>query len=954
MSDTNNTTIRFGVDASGVQSGVNTIKTEMPKAGAAFLDAGKKAEVMAKAITEAANNNVKATERQVNSLIGRITQYTATVGKSRADLLAQQAAQMGMSESLGPLIAKMREADAALQSVGHSSRGVRTEMMRIGFDAARGDYGRLAGSAMELGEQFDIMGKLAAMGGGATVGALAAVAASVAAVVVGIEAANSRFEAFNAAMNGTMGYARQTRESVQGLAEDLSQRFGVGVGAATDQLNQLVATGKVTADLFPTVGSVAVAMTKTTGESFDKVLGGLLKQQDEVKKAAEEYQAAHHSMTDAQMALIDSLDKTGRKHEAFKLLITQELDDIERTTKEKTGTMASMWDGLTAGVQRYFRALAGKSTDIDVLNDLKEKQAAQQSGRMPGDYTDYGPLIAAQQKTVDGNKADQAQADRNAAKNALLAESLENVRKEYERTLGPQQKLAEATKRDNAIIDERIRILSQTGKLTPARRAQLEALRTQMIDFDTKHDMPKHARSPVSGINADASSALQLRKLAEQQAQQQLQFQRSMGLVSAEDYYRKLHDIEAKALQDEIDTEQKRVNALSKFQGSAAYKEAAGKLALLRQQLSGLDQTRDNSIAEDSQSSRLGMQQFQYGLDDGVSKQRAGFDQQDQTQFMPQQLKAETEQRLQILQQFYDKETALRQQYALDPQSKRQELQDKLQRLAQAQTTELNALNLHLQQQQEIRDSYSDQMNLAMVKLSGDGQTAAQTTADAFTQAWSDSTNALNTFLTTGKGNFDQFVSGVLADMAKIALQFAEMQAMKGLMGALFGGGSSMSSLFGLSSGTDEGVASSVSGVGSNSFGFTAPLSGFATGGHITGPGTGTSDSIPAMLSNGEYVINAAATKKYRGVLDSINSGRLSHFASGGAVGSVQSSSVSSDSSGSSNPVSVVVNHNSGGGLSDQDAKDLHKLVQAFVDQRMSYQMRRQGGYAQQIRYGQI
>lgn len=36
-----------------------------------------------------------------------------------------------------------------------------------------------------------------------------------------------------------------------------------------------------------------------------------------------------------------------------------------------------------------------------------------------------------------------------------------------------------------------------------------------------------------------------------------------------------------------------------------------------------------------------------------------------------------------------------------------------------------------------------------------------------------------------------------------------------------------------------------------------------ATGGYITGPGTATSDSIPAMLSNGEYVIRAAAVDRY-------------------------------------------------------------------------------------------
>lgn len=39
--------------------------------------------------------------------------------------------------------------------------------------------------------------------------------------------------------------------------------------------------------------------------------------------------------------------------------------------------------------------------------------------------------------------------------------------------------------------------------------------------------------------------------------------------------------------------------------------------------------------------------------------------------------------------------------------------------------------------------------------------------------------------------------------------------------------------------------------------------SGYASGGYISGPGTGTSDSIPAWLSNGEYVIRAAAVRKY-------------------------------------------------------------------------------------------
>ena len=45
----------------------------------------------------------------------------------------------------------------------------------------------------------------------------------------------------------------------------------------------------------------------------------------------------------------------------------------------------------------------------------------------------------------------------------------------------------------------------------------------------------------------------------------------------------------------------------------------------------------------------------------------------------------------------------------------------------------------------------------------------------------------------------------------------------------------------------------------------------YATGGKVTGAGTGTSDSIPAMLSNGEYVMTAKATKLYEPLLAAMN-----------------------------------------------------------------------------------
>lgn len=58
-----------------------------------------------------------------------------------------------------------------------------------------------------------------------------------------------------------------------------------------------------------------------------------------------------------------------------------------------------------------------------------------------------------------------------------------------------------------------------------------------------------------------------------------------------------------------------------------------------------------------------------------------------------------------------------------------------------------------------------------------------------------------------------------------------------------------------------------------------------AGGGSIVGAGTGTSDSIPAMLSNGEYVLTAAAVNRLGlPFLDKLNAGDFPGYAEGGLV----------------------------------------------------------------------
>ena len=63
------------------------------------------------------------------------------------------------------------------------------------------------------------------------------------------------------------------------------------------------------------------------------------------------------------------------------------------------------------------------------------------------------------------------------------------------------------------------------------------------------------------------------------------------------------------------------------------------------------------------------------------------------------------------------------------------------------------------------------------------------------------------------------------------------------------------------------------------------PVPQFASGGRVAGPGTGTSDSILARLSNGEFVMRADAVSHYGPeLLAQMNARRLPKFADGGYV----------------------------------------------------------------------
>jgi len=149
-----------------------------------------------------------------------------------------------------------------------------------------------------------------------------------------------------------------------------------------------------------------------------------------------------------------------------------------------------------------------------------------------------------------------------------------------------------------------------------------------------------------------------------------------------------------------------------------------------------------------------------------------------------------------------------------------------------------------------------DQMKIKIGELKNAGNDLEKAFKDGLTQGIQTSLVGLANGTMTLKDAIKNLATTIVNSMAQIASQQLAMQA-----------SSAISGWFGAAAGAASGAVTA------------------ATGGYISGPGTGTSDSIPARLSNGEYVVRAAMVSHYGvGFLHALNRGQLRKFSTGGLV----------------------------------------------------------------------
>ena len=195
--------------------------------------------------------------------------------------------------------------------------------------------------------------------------------------------------------------------------------------------------------------------------------------------------------------------------------------------------------------------------------------------------------------------------------------------------------------------------------------------------------------------------------------------------------------------------------------------------------------------------------------------------------------------------------------------------------------------------------AYISELNSERAALSQD-LAGKQEMMSAYYANWKETHRTSMSYMAEGMTSFQSGLTGIFEDIGDGIKSAGDLMKSFGSMvinilikmQAQAAAASITSSLFG---GLFSGSATSKAPTVTTSDMINGKTKWFATGGAVFGAGTGTSDSIMAMLSNGEYVINAASVSKFgTGFFDALNAGRMPAFATGGIVTGASLSSISS------------------------------------------------------------
>ncbi|MFL9883118.1 phage tail length tape measure family protein [Paraburkholderia agricolaris] len=858
-----------------------------------------------------------------------------------------------------------KQAAEGMDKIGAHTAASRRELVVMGHEVLMGNWRNLGGSAMVFAEQIDAM-KLILSPAGLAVTALTGV---IAAFAVAIYKGHEAQETFNKSLQVTGNYAGLTSSSFAAMTRSIADATGDGLGAARQGLQGLVSSGQITGQALELLGQAVVRMHDLTGEKLDEIAKDYARMPEGVAKWAAEHNRSMHFITTAQYEYIQRLEETGDKQGAM-LVVAKALDEhLRNESLQNLGALEKAWRGVgsaISGAWEWMKSIGRDETMAEQIAganaEVQRLQHALQapSGAMNADVLQ--PQLQAAQAKLEALNRDALREQERATTQATNGQTQQAGidASDFLKKLHDQEK---GISRVNQALDEYRRKVTDFNKANPGNpvSAQQQAadeasIRKQYTDKDGVSEANRLRKSLLDAALQQTKNSLDLIQSAYKNSDDQLQALHKATLISDQTFYTAEIALSDDAAQKQIaayEQERKTLQAaywkapaderirITKEIGEVDTKivkvrqdNAAKDMVYLTQQtdaqrkyLKSITDTHDALLAQAGVSTPKALHDFDE-RNRGAMLQAATTGDVGGAAFLDQsrQLTKLSAQYSDIIAQSKDAQTriSLDQQEGLtglvdgfsqlransaDTVSSLQQLYDEVNRLSW-QTTDEGVLRNLDQLRSKIRQSMLDSSNYLK----------------DFTDAGRDAFRGLFQDIAEGTKTPAQAVKSMVASMLGSLAQLFANKAYTSLLGTLFDGlsasaGGTGNSAYGFTMGSSIQGSGSLYGVGAGIF--------RAGGGLVSGPGTSTSDSILAHLSDGEYVVKASAVAQpgVLSLLESINSGgggSRNRFALGGYVGAAPASASSAlPSLALSVPVTVDAGDASDASQSSPRVKDL-------------------------------
>jgi lambda family phage tail tape measure protein len=779
----NETVVKVTADASGYTSGLEKAKKSAQDFLLAQDAAAKRTQAAQAAISEAVSNGSEASTRQINKFIQSLTKQADTAGKTRAELLQMQAANLGVASSAQTYIDQIAAASEGSHQFSLNNSAARRELLVLAHEMSQGNWTRFGGSLGVLAERTDALTLLFSAAGLAAISMAAGIAIVAMAAIKGA-AEQSRM---NEVLFMSGNYAGATAGQMHMLAMSVTATGG-SIAAAKDSIYLLAESGKFTADQINLITAASVSMEHITGQAVDVTVGKFVKLAEDPVKASATLNEQYHYLTASVYEQIIALENQGNKQAAANLAEQAYASSLTERAKQLQGNLSAMggaWATVREAASKAWDAMLGigrKDTPEEKINKIIDL---------------YKYTLANNPNLAGSDLAKRFREKTIAQLTPLYAEKMAGEQKaetEANKARENTEKVSAITRLEDQRKATRSRADLRTDEINQLKRdantvgMSSDEYSRRAAAINDKYKDPKGAKPKAY---QDDAATMFLQQLRDQDAAIKLALESNEKLTGSEkqlaEFSQKIADLKGKSI---LTAEQKSLLANQDAIKAQLQINIADEKALkLKTDIQHVEERRAQIAAQISS--------YQENQNDGYQRQLDAFG-----------MGADAQKQLNDTKAIYKHYQQLQDQLTKDtaPDALGSEAFKKAQEeIKQGLADSLNKYGKYYADLKEKQGDWANGASSAFADYLENARNIAAQTEAAFTHAFKGLEDAMVTFLTTGKLDFKSFATSIMADLDRIIIkqQLASMyqsatsagpsgdwlRGAMGMLGSLGGGG---------------------------------------------------------------------------------------------------------------------------------------------------------------------